>query len=60
MMTETGAQYPFIIMNTDCSDKTGTHCWSFLDLHQKKKKKKILLFQSFGFECFNQRIYFTG
>ena len=25
MMTETEAQYPFIIMNTDCSDKTGTH-----------------------------------
>ena len=25
MMTETGARYPFIIMNTNCSDKKGTH-----------------------------------
>ena len=53
MMTETGAQYPFIIMNTDRSDKTGTHRWSFLDLHPKKK---ILLFQSFGFEGFKKLI----
>ena len=41
-------KYPFIIMNTDRSDKTGTHWWSFLDLH--KKKKEIFLFDSFGFE----------
>ena len=27
--------YPFIIMNTDCSDKKGTHWWSFLDLHER-------------------------
>ena len=24
MMTEMGARYPFIIMNTDCSDKKDT------------------------------------
>ena len=41
-------KYPFIIMNTDRSDRTGTHWWSFLDLH--KKKKEIFLFDSFGFE----------
>ena len=40
-------KYPFIIMNTDRSDRTGTHWWSFLDLH---KKKEIFLFDSFGFE----------
>ena len=40
-------KYPFIIMNTDRSDKVGTHWWSFLDLHPKKE---IFLFDSFGFE----------
>ena len=42
-------RYPFIIMNTDCSDKKGTHWWSFLDLHERKE---IFLFDSFGFEGF--------
>ena len=36
-MTESGACYPFIIMNTDRSDKKGTYWWSFLDLHPKKR-----------------------
>ena len=27
-------RYPFVIMNTDCSNKNGTHWWSFLDLHK--------------------------
>ena len=40
-------KYPFIIMNTDRSDRSGTHWWSFLDLHQRKN---IFLFDSFGFE----------
>ena len=30
-------RYPFIIMNTDRSDKNGTHWWSFLDLHERKE-----------------------
>ena len=51
MMTETGARYPFIIMNTYCSDKKGTHWWSFPDLHPKKE---ILLFDGFGFEGFKE------
>ena len=51
MMTETGARYPFIVMNTDRSDKKGTHWWSFLDLHPKKE---IFLFDSFGFEGFKE------
>ena len=49
MMTETGAHYPFIIMNTDHTNKKGTHWWSFLDLHPKQE---IFLFHSFGFEGF--------
>ena len=44
-------RYPFIIMNTDCSNKKGTHWWSFLDLHERKE---IFLFDSFGFEGFKE------
>ena len=46
-------RYLFIIMNTDRSDKNGTHWWSFLDLH---KRKEIFLFDSFGFEGFKEFI----
>ena len=45
--------YPFIIMNTDRSDKKGTHWWSFLNLHPRKE---IFLFDSFGFEGFKEFI----
>ena len=37
MMAETGASYPFIILNTDRSDKKSTYWWSFLDLYPKKE-----------------------
>ena len=50
MMVEKN-RYPFIIMNTDRSDKKGTHWWSFLDLHQRKE---VFLFYSFGFEGFKE------
>ena len=53
MLIDSGAQYPFILMNTDRSDKKGTHWWSFLDLHLKKE---IFLFDSFGFEDFKELI----
>ena len=43
MMLENG-RYPFIIMNTDGSDKRGTHWWSFLNLHEKKFFYLIALF----------------
>ena len=46
-------RYPFMIMNTDRSDKNGTHWWSFLNLHEKKE---IFLFDSFGFEGFKEFI----
>ena len=51
MAKEKTKKYPFIIMNTDRSDKSGTHWWSFLDLHQKKE---IFLFDSFGFTGFQK------
>ena len=38
-------------MNTDCSDKKGTHWWSFLDLHPKQE---IYFFNSFGFDGFKE------
>ena len=52
-MMESGERYPFIIMNTDRSDKNGTHWWSFLNLHPRKE---IFLFDSFGFEGFKEFI----
>ena len=51
MMNEKSTRYPFIIMNTDCSNKNGTHWWSFLDLHPKKE---MFLFDSFGFHGFKE------
>ena len=51
MAREKNTKYPFIIMNTDRSDKSGTHWWSFLDLHPKKE---IFLFDSFRFTGFQK------
>ena len=53
MISKSGAQYPFVIMNADGSDKKGTHWWSFLDQHPKKE---IFLFDSFGFKGFKEFI----
>ena len=51
MAKEKTKKCPFIIMNTDRSDKSGTHWWSCSDLHQKKE---IFLFDSFGFTGFQK------
>ena len=51
MAIEKTKKYPFIIMNTDRSDKSGTHWWSCLDLHEKKE---IFLFDNFGFTGFKK------
>ena len=40
-----GKKYPFLIANTDRSDKKGTRYWSILDID---RKKDFLLFDSFG------------
>ena len=50
-MTENRGRYPFIIMNTDRSNESSMHWWSFLELHPKKE---TFLFDSFGFEGFKQ------
>ena len=51
MISEYGAKYPFVIMNTDRSDKKGTHWWSFLDLNPRKE---IFMFDRFGFKGFKE------
>ena len=51
MIPESGAKYPFVIMNTDPNDKKGTYWWSFLGL---QPRKEILMFDSFGFESFKE------
>ena len=54
MMTESGARYPFIIMNTVRSNKKGTRWWIFLDLHPKKE---IFLFNNFCFKGFKEFVF---
>ena len=49
MISESGARYPFVIVNTDRSDKK--HCWSFFDLHPRKE---IFMFDSFDYEGFKE------
>ena len=44
MMNGKITRYPFIMMNTDRSNKKDTRWWSFIDLHSKKE---IFLFDSF-------------
>ena len=38
-------KYPFVIANTDSSEKGGTHWWSILDI---EPKADIFFFDSFG------------
>ena len=38
-------KHPFLISNTDRSDKLGTHWWSILDIHSRRE---IFLFDTFG------------
>ena len=48
-----GKKYPFLIANTDRSDKAGTHWWSILDIYSKKD---FWLFDSFGVLCLRNSI----
>ena len=52
-MNEKKGRYPLTIMNADHDNKSGTHWWSFLNLHPKKE---IFLFDNLGFEGFKQFI----
>ena len=40
-------KYPFVIANTDISEKGETHWWSILDI---KPKTDIFFFDSFGLD----------
>ena len=44
MIFEKKGKYPFLIANTDISDKKGTHWWSILD---NEPKRVIFFFDSF-------------
>ena len=46
MLSDRG-KYPFIIANTDASDKPGVHWWSILDI---EPRNNIFLFDSFGLD----------
>ena len=46
LIREKKAPYPFMIMNTDRSNKEGEHWWSLLEI---SNKDQIFLFDSFGF-----------
>ena len=45
IMKTGGTNHPYLISNTDRSDKDGTHWWGILDIHPKAE---ILFFDSFG------------
>ena len=49
----TGKKDPFLISNTDRSDKKGTHWWSIFDI---EPKMSFFLFDSFGAECLKKFI----
>ena len=46
LIREKKAPYPFMIMNTDRSNKEGENWWSLLEI---SSKEQIFLFDSFGF-----------
>ena len=46
-MIEDGGKFPFIIANTDASDKPGVHSWSILDI---EPRTDIFFFDSYGLQ----------
>ena len=46
-MIEDGGKFPFIIANTDASDKPGVHWWSILDI---EPQTDIFFFDFYGIE----------
>ena len=53
MIEDKKGKFPFIIANTDSSDKKGTHWGSILDIDPKNE---IFLFDSFGLDVLKQFI----
>ena len=47
MISSKNGKYPFVIANTDSSEKGGTHWWSILDI---EPKTDIFFFDSFGID----------
>ena len=47
MISSIKAKYPFVIANTDSSEKGETHWWSILDI---EPKADIFFFDSFGID----------
>ena len=47
MISEKKGKYPFVIANTDSSEKEGTHWWSILDT---EPKQDMFFFDSFGLD----------
>ena len=47
MISDKKATYPFVIANTDSSEKGRTHWWSILDI---EPKTDIFFFDSFGLD----------
>ena len=47
MISSKKGKYPFVIANTDSSEKGGTHWWSILDI---EPKTDIFFFDSFGID----------
>ena len=48
-MIEDSGKFPFVIGNTDASDKPGVHWWSILNI---EPRTDIFLFDSYGIEAF--------
>ena len=46
-MISSKGKYPFIIVNTDSSEKPGVHLWSILNI---EPKTDIFFFNSFGLD----------
>ena len=57
LIREKKAPYPFMIMNTDRSNKEGEHWWSLLEI---SSKQQIFLFDSFGFVGLKEFIIDNG
>ena len=52
MISEKKGKYPFIIANTDSSDKNNTQWWNILDI---KPREDLFFFDTFGVDglkCF--------
>ena len=47
MIEEKKGKYPFIIANTDASNKKGTHWWSILNI---ESRNELFFFDSFGLD----------